>query len=149
MDSKNSAAQPGGGPRRRRSDQSGAEPLPASTLMVEIDRFEEVVRRRRRKRVLQQVLWVIGDTIRSTDAVFLNRESSFCVVLASTPEDEALAAADRIRANVGLMSSLDGHGVTVSIGVAVGGSGELSDTISRAQAALADNAERDLVIYAR
>lgn len=140
---------PDDGPARRRLDQPDVVPtVPASTLMIEIDGFESVSRARRRKKILDQVSWVVSDTLRSTDTVLRHGDAGFCAVLANTPEDEALGAAKRVRANVELMPLLRDAGVTVTVGVAAGGDDDLADTIERAERAMSSTSGSNQVIRA-
>ena len=81
--------------RRHHDGVDGADPHPASTLMIMVDGFEAVARARKRAKVLDQVSWVIVDTLRRTDMVYRNGESGFCAVLANTPEDQAFRSEER------------------------------------------------------
>lgn len=133
---------------RRRHDSGTLEAVPASTLMIEVDGFEAVRRARRRNKILDQVSWVASDTLRSTDAVYRYGDSSFCAVLANTPEHEAIGAANRVRANVESMPLLAEAGITVTVGVAAGGDDELAATIARAELAVFAPHESNQVIRA-
>ena len=134
---------------RRRLD--GGHPdleHPASTLMIGIDGFDSVESKKRRRKVLDQVSWVITDTMRSTDAVYRHGDAGFCVVMAETPENEALGAAGRLRANVEMMPLLAEAGVTVTVGVAAGSEADLATSIARAEAAISHRSETNSVIRA-
>lgn len=135
-------------PSRRHGDGSPTIDRPASTLMVEIDGFEAIDSKKRRRKVVDQVTWVITDTMRSTDAVYRHGESGFCVVMAQTPESEALGAADRLRSNVELMPLLAEAGVTVTVGVAVGSEADLDWSIARAEQAISSPHAANSVIRA-
>lgn len=140
---------PDEGLARRRHDGSSAVPsVPASTLMIEIDGFDSIKRARRRTKILDQVSWVIADTLRSTDAVYRHGESGFCAVLANTPEHEAFGAAKRVRADVESMPLLADAGVTVTVTVAAGGDDDLGDTIERAERAMSGTQGSNQVIRA-
>jgi GGDEF domain-containing protein len=122
---------------RRRLDAPGPiEEHPASTLVIAIDGFESVEPKKRRRKAHDQVSWVITDTMRSSDAVYLHGEAGFCVVMAQTSEGEALGAANRLRANVETMPLLAEAGVTVTVGVAVGSETDLNASIARAERAI-------------
>lgn len=135
-------------PARRRGDGQPAIGRPASTLMVEIDGFDAIERPKRRRKVLDQVSWVITDTMRGTDAVYRHGESGFCVVMAQTPESEALGAANRLRSNVEVMPLLAEAGITVTIGVAAGSEADLDVSIARAESAISSRDEANSVIRA-
>ena len=121
---------------------------PASTLVVAIDGFDSITSGRRRRKIVDQVSWVITDTMRSTDAVYRCGESEFCVVMAQTPENEALGAADRLRSNVASMPLLAESGITVTVGVAVGREADLDWSIARAEHAISASADANSVIRA-
>ena len=72
----------------------------------------------------------------------------FCVVMAETSEDEAMAAADRLRANVESMPLLADAGVTVTVGVAVGSEADLAASIARAERAVSSAHAANRVIWA-
>jgi diguanylate cyclase (GGDEF)-like protein len=134
---------------RRRLDAAGpVEEHPASTLMIGIDGIDSVDSKKRRQKVVDQVSWVITDAMRSTDAVYLHGEAGFCVVMAETSEDEAMAAADRLRANVESMPLLADAGVTVTVGVAVGSEADLAASIARAERAVSSAQAANRVIWA-
>ena len=134
--------------QRRRLDGLDPDDVPASTLMIEVDGVVSVRRARRRARILDQVAWVISDTLRVSDAVFRHSDAGFCAVLAATPDDEALAAANRISANVASMPLLADAGITLSVGVASGSGSNLADTIARAEAAVATASDSNRVVCA-
>lgn len=134
--------------RRRLDDGEPILDRPASTLMVVIDGFDSVEPKKRHRKVLDQVSWVITDTMRSTDAVYRHGEFGFCVVMAQTPESEALAAANRLCVNVESMPLLADAGVTVTVGVAVGSEAELDESIARAKQAVSNSHEANRVVRA-
>ena len=116
--------------------------------MVVVDGFDSIEPTKRHRKVLDQVSWVITDTMRSTDAVYRHGVAGFCIVMAQTPEGEALNAADRLRVNVESMPLLADAGVTVSVGVAVGSEADLDESIARAGQAVSDSQEANRVIRA-
>ena len=154
MESNSGAPEPSGEhvgdvqPRRRLDDDGSVLDRPASTLMVVIDGFDSVAPTKRHRKVLDQVSWVITDTLRSTDALYRHGEAGFCVVMAQTPEHEALGAANRLCANVEAMPLLADAGVTVTVGVAVGSEADLDDSIARAGQAVSNSEEPNRVIRA-
>lgn len=135
-------------PSRRLDDGGPVVDRPASTLMVKIDGFESVGQAKRRRKIIDQVSWVIIDTLRSSDAVYRHGDAGFCVVMAKTPENEALAAADRLRSNVESMPLLAEAGVTVAVGVAVGSEADLPRSIARAEAAIMNGHVANRVVRA-
>lgn len=135
-------------PSRRLHDGEPALDRPASTLMVEIDGFDSIAQTKRRRKVLDQVSWVITDTMRRTDAVYRHGDAGFCVVMAETPETEALGAANRLRSNVESMPLLAEAGVTVTVGVAAGSEADLDESIARAEKALSEHRDANRVIRA-
>lgn len=135
-------------PARRHHDGPLAAEVPASTLIVEIDGFDSFEPNKRRRKILDQVSWVITDTMRRTDAVYRHGEDWFCVVMAQTPEAEALGAADRLRVNVESMPLLADEGVTVTVAVAAGSEADLDWSIARAEDAIAGPHEANRVIRA-
>jgi hypothetical protein len=79
-------------------------------------------------------------TVRTTDIVYRHDESTFCVLLPSTSDAEALAVASRIGVNIEKMPVLSECGVSISAGVAstrVTG-GDVRSAVDRALAALGD-----------
>ncbi len=139
---------PGYVPARRHHDATPAVELPASTLVVEIDGFDSFEPVKRRRKILDQVSWVITDTMRRTDAVYRHGEDWFCVVMAQTPEAEALGAADRLRENVESMPLLADDGVTVTVAVAAGSEADLDWSIARAEDAISGPHDANRVIRA-
>lgn len=112
---------------------------PTATLMIDVDDFTAYNGKKGNAsgdRVLERVSWVIMATVRTTDVVYRHGPASFCVLLPATTDDDALAVADRIRANVQQMPLLAESHVTVSVGVATGSGRDLATTIERADAAL-------------
>lgn len=135
-------------PSRRLDDGGPAVVRPASTLMVKIDGFESIAQAKRQRKILDQVSWVITDTMRRTDAVYRHGEAGFCVVMAQTPESEALGAANRLRSNVESMPLLAEAGVTVTVGVAAGSEADLEYSIARAEQAISAPDDVNQVIRA-
>ena len=134
--------------QRRHLDGSDSDRIPAATLMIEVDGIDRFPRKKRREKILDQVAWVIGDTIRGTDTVFRHGEDGFMVVLTHTAEAAAMAAADRIRTNVSIMPLLREEGVTVSIAVAPGTDDDLAGSIERAERAIGHATENNQIVRA-
>ncbi len=86
--------------------------------------------------VLERVAWVIMATVRTTDVVYRHEASTFCVLLPSTSDGDAVAVADRIQLNVAKMPLLSECGVTIKVGVASGRAGDVKDAVDRAVRAL-------------
>lgn len=110
-----------------------------ATLMIEVDEFASYNGKNgnaKGDQVLERVAWVIMATVRTTDVVYRHEASTFCVLLPSTPDDDAIAVADRIRANVAKMPLLADCGVSISVGVASGPADDVRDAVDRAVQAL-------------
>lgn len=122
-------------------DASG---LSTATLMIDVDDFERYGRRGEvsADQVLERVAWVVMATVRTSDIVYRHRHASFCVLLPATSDVDATTVAERIRSNIESTPLLVESQVTVSVGVAVGDSGTVSDTVHRADAALGSGATR-------
>ena len=112
---------------------------PTSTLMIDVDDFETFTGKKGSPdpdQVLERVAWVIMATVRTTDVVYRHARSSFCVLLPSTSDSDAVAVADRIRVNVEKMPLLSSLAVSISIGVASGPSDDVAGAVDRAIEAL-------------
>jgi diguanylate cyclase (GGDEF)-like protein len=116
-------------------DSSG---LSTATLLIDVDDFERYGKRGEvsADQVLERVAWVVMATVRTSDIVYRHRHASFCVLLPATTDVDATTVAERIRSNIESTPLLVGSNVTVSVGVAVGGSEQVSETVDRADAAL-------------
>ena len=116
-------------------DSSG---MSTATLMIDVDDFERYGKRGEvsADQVLERVAWVVMATVRTSDIVYRHRHASFCVLLPATADEDATTVAERIRSNIESTPLLTESRVTVSVGVAVGDSHEVSDTVSRADAAV-------------
>lgn len=115
------------------SDQSTA------TLMIDVDEFETYNGKRgnaKGDQILERVAWVIMATVRTTDVVYRHEASTFCVLLPSTSDADAVAVADRIQTNVAKMPLLSECGVKIKVGVASGAAGDVKDAVDRAVKAL-------------
>jgi diguanylate cyclase (GGDEF)-like protein len=89
-----------------------------SLLLLDLDGFKAVNDTRGHQegdRVLQQVAAVVRRHLRSTDLPCRFGGDEFAIILCDTPEDEALAVAERIRADVEAAFELP---VTISAGLA-------------------------------
>ena len=116
-------------------DSSG---MMTATLMIDVDDFERYGKRGGTSgdSVLERVAWVVMATVRTSDIVYRHVSSSFCVLLPATTDEEATIVAERVRANIESTPLLVDSAVTVSVGIAVGDSGQVSNTVERAGAAL-------------
>ncbi len=116
-------------------DSSG---LSTATLMIDVDDFDRYGKRGEvsADQVLERVAWVVMATVRTSDIVYRHRHASFCVLLPATTDVDATTVAERIRSNIESTPLLVESNVTVSVGVAVGDSEAVSQTVDRADAAL-------------
>lgn len=113
---------------------------PTATLMIDVDDFNTYDGRKgsaSKNQILERVSWVIMSTVRTTDVVYRHGPRTFCVLLPNTTDEDALAAAERIRGNVQKMPLLAESSATISVGVATGAGDDVATTIERADAALA------------
>ena len=115
-------------------DASG---LSTATLMIDVDNIERFGKMGGAavNQILERVAWVVMATVRTTDIVYRHTDSTFCVLLPATTDGDALIVAERVRANIESTPLLCQSRVTVSVGVAIGASRDLSDTVDRADAA--------------
>lgn len=110
-----------------------------ATLMIDVDEFDSYNGKRgnaKGDQVLERVAWVIMATVRTTDVVYRHEASTFCVLLPSTSDADAVAVADRIQSNVAKMPLLSECGVTIKVGVASGPASDVKDAVDRAVRAL-------------
>lgn len=129
---------------RRQLDEDIAAGIDTSgqttaTLMIDVDEFDSYNGKRgtaKGDQVLERVAWVIMATVRTTDVVYRHEASTFCVLLPSTSDTDAVAVADRIQMNVAKMPLLSECGVTIKVGVASGAAGDVKDAVDRAVRAL-------------
>jgi len=123
-----------------RDIESGvASDQPTSTLMIDVDDFDRYTGKKgdvSPDQVLERVAWVIMATVRTTDVVYRHDHSSFCVLLPSTSDADALVVAERIQSNVEKMPLLSTMSVSISIGVASGPSDDVAGAVDRALEAL-------------
>ena len=110
-----------------------------ATLMINVDEFSSFDGKKgnaKGDQVLERVAWVIMATVRTTDVVYRHEASTFCVLLPSTSDDDAVAVADRISANVARMPLLAECGVSISVGVSSGPANDVQHAVDRAVSAL-------------
>ena len=99
---------------RRRHD------TPAAILVIDVDHFKRVNDEHGHKAgdaVLRGVVSVVRSRARKADQLFRMGGEEFVLLLPDTTESDAATVADEIRRAIGDASLLDGHRVTVSIGV--------------------------------
>jgi len=122
-----------------RQKRSGS---PASLLMLDIDHFKAVNDRYGHlagDEVLRGVAAVLRETLRQSDSAGRYGGEEFGIVLPDTPQDGALAMAERIRRRIEDARLAQGSGAscTVSIGVCpASGAGSHTEWIDRADRAL-------------
>lgn len=133
-------------------DEQLSEPQMAA-LMVDIDFFKTINDSRGHltgDRVLQHVAHAITESVRPSDLIFRYGGEEFLVLLAHVDVEAARAAAERIRARVGV--PIEGLSVSISVGVAAREAGEDHESLlNRADRALyrAKGLGRDRVEIAR
>lgn len=123
----------------------------SSLLLLNIDRFDEINGEHGHEagnQVLAQVVKIVKDVIRETDAVGRVAGGQFGVLLPATGGDQALGTAERIRFAVARRSEECGVRFTTSIGVTGGHS--FRDAWGAAERALtlAQSAGHDRVVLA-
>jgi diguanylate cyclase (GGDEF)-like protein len=126
--------------------------MSTATLMIDVDDFDRYLAggaANSSDQILERVAWVVMATVRTSDIVYRHRASSFCVLLPATTDEHALMVAERIRSNIEGTALLTESNVTVSVGVAIGSSEQVGDTVDRADAALdsTSGAGRNRVIH--
>jgi diguanylate cyclase (GGDEF)-like protein len=120
---------------------AGVDPsgMSTATLMIDVDDFGRYSGKRgvsSGDKILERVAWVVMATVRTTDIVYRHSASTFCVLLPATADDHATIVAERIRSNIESTPLLTDSNVTVSVGVAIGSSQQLCNTVRRADVAL-------------
>lgn len=112
--------------------------LSTATLMIDIDEFDRYPKRGEvtADQILERVAWVVMATVRTSDIVYRHARATFCVLLPATTDGDAGIVAERIRSNIESTPLLVDFDVTVSVGVAVGESEHVGETVERANAAL-------------
>ena len=118
-----------------------------ASLILHVDNLEQFGKRSPSSvnQILERTAWVVMATVRSSDIVYRHSDSSFCVLLPVTTDEQALIVAERIRSNIESTPLLADSNATVSVGVAVGDSGQIGRTTHRADAALATAAHNSVV----
>lgn len=120
---------------------NGVDPsgLATATLMVHVDNPELYGKPDTPavNQILERVAWVVMATVRTSDIVYREGPSTFCVLLPATTDEDASIVAERIRSNIESTPLLCESHVTVSVGVAIGPSKRLEETFERAQQSLA------------
>jgi len=114
-------------------------------IKIDVDHFQRVNDAHGRHvgdTVLRQLADVMRDHVRSGDVVYrYEEEEEFCALLAKTTSGEAGQVAERIRSAVSELDLECGESLTVSIGVALGRAEHVSETMRRADDALAKSKE--------
>jgi diguanylate cyclase (GGDEF)-like protein len=102
----------------------------AALLLIDIDRFKEINDRSGHAAgdaVLRRVVALIGDRVRRLDRLFRIGGDEFLLLLPDTDLTAALTVAEDLRARIAAAAIAGAPPVTVSIGVAVLGSGQQMD----------------------
>jgi len=129
---------------RRRLDrdlaiEAGNGDVPMAVIMVDVDHFERINDAHGQDagdQVLCAVAEVLRREVRASDVVYRSGPEQFCVVLADTTTAEAGQVAERIRFAVSRMALASEQPLTVSIGVALGKSAHVDQTMRRADEAM-------------
>jgi diguanylate cyclase (GGDEF)-like protein len=112
---------------------------PVAVIKVDIDRFEQINEEHgldAGDMVLCEVADVLRREVRTGDVVYRFDGDQFCILLAKTNTTEAGQVAERIRFAVSRMALTIEAPLTVSIGVALGKSEHVEETMRRADEAL-------------
>jgi diguanylate cyclase (GGDEF)-like protein len=129
---------------RRELARSRRDGLPVSFLMADLDHFKHVndtFGHLAGDQVLIEVSRAMRASLREQDALARYGGEEFCAVLAATGGQQALQAAERLRAAVASLeiAALRGQSITVSVGVTVNGAADeagVSGCVRRADEAL-------------
>ncbi|MFK7919577.1 MAG: GGDEF domain-containing protein [Ilumatobacter sp.] len=131
---------------RRRLDsdlaaQRAAGQRQTATLMVDVDHFKSF-NDEHGHAMGDEVLRLVGEALsnefRKKDVPYRYGGEEFCVILADTTHDEALAAGERARRAIEQIELPIPGGITASVGVSTGPATGVADTIKRADGALYD-----------
>jgi diguanylate cyclase (GGDEF)-like protein len=124
---------------RRRLDRdvaAGVDPfcLPIATLVLHVGNIEQLGKLGTAPvdRILERIAWVVKAAVRASDTVYRDGDSSFCVRMPKTTDEEASTVVRRIQSNIESTPLLTDSKITVSVGVAVGDPGQVSNTAQRA-----------------
>jgi diguanylate cyclase (GGDEF)-like protein len=138
----------GVGNRRRLDRDLGMDRVkvdtPVAVIKVDVDHFQRINDRHGRPAgddVLRQLADLLRREVRSGDVVYRYEDEEFCVLLAKTTSGEAGLVAERIRFAVSEMDIASDDNLTVSIGVALGRAQHVTETMHRADDALAKSKE--------
>jgi diguanylate cyclase (GGDEF)-like protein len=138
---------PTGAFNRRRLDRDlaadvDASGLPIATLVLHVENFEQLGKPGSASvdRILERIVWVVKAAVRTSDTVYRDSDSSFCVRMPKTTDEEAATAAERIQSNIESTPLLTDSKVTVSVVVVAGDSGQVSNTARRPDAAAGQEA---------
>lgn len=130
---------------RRRLDrdlavESASADTPVAVIKIDVDQFGRINDEHGRPAgdvVLCQLADVLRAEVRTGDVVYRYDDEEFCVLLAKTTTGEAGLVAERIRFAVSQLELAFDGSVTVSIGVALGRGEHVTQTMKRADEALA------------
>jgi len=131
---------------RRRMDADvtarlAASSGPTASLMIDVDHFK-TFNDTHGHATGDEVLRLVGATLtrlfRRIDVPYRYGGEEFCVLLPDSSEEQALQAGERIRAAIQAIELPIPERITVSIGVSIGPTSEINETIERADTALYD-----------
>jgi diguanylate cyclase (GGDEF)-like protein len=130
---------------RRRLDrdlavEAASPDTPVAVIKIDVDQFTRINDAHGRDAgdvVLRQLADVIRAQVRTGDVVYRYDGDEFCVLLAKATSGEAGLVAERVRAAVAELEVDLDDPLTVSVGVALGRSEHVNQTMDRAHAAMA------------
>lgn len=113
---------------------------PVAVIKIDVDHFQRINDEHGRPAgddALRRLADVLRREVRNGDVVYRCEDEEFCVLLAKTTSGEAGLVAERIRFSVAEMELDVDDTLTVSVGVALGRGEHVSETMHRADDALA------------
>jgi diguanylate cyclase len=110
---------------------AGGRPQPSALLLIDVDHFKQINDEHGHDAgdaVLKGIVSVVRSRARKTDSLFRMGGEEFVVLLPDTSEEDAVTLADDMRTAVAASPLLEGHKVTVSIGVGLADPGDSVET---------------------
>jgi diguanylate cyclase (GGDEF)-like protein len=110
---------------------AAGRPHPSALLLIDVDHFKRINDEHGHDAgdsVLKGIVSVVRSRARNTDSLFRMGGEEFVVLLPDTTEEAAVTLADDMRTAVAASPLLEGHTVTVSIGVGLADPGDSVET---------------------